>query len=94
MKKLSKLILVITIITSITFGYFWYSTKQENQCLVKKLNRTQSELNAFYTYYESAEYLLDELFIRYDWVDALDPIYYYDAVELLYDVDILSLGEQ
>jgi uncharacterized protein YutE (UPF0331/DUF86 family) len=80
MKKLSKLILVITIITSMTFGYFWYNTK--------------SELNAFHIYYESAEYLLDELFIRYDWVDALDPIYYYDAVELLYDEDILPLGEQ
>lgn len=93
MKKLSKLILVITIITSITFGYFWYNTKQENKRLVKKLDRTQSELNAFHIYYESAEYLLDELFIRYDWVDALDPIYYYDAVELLYDEDILPLGE-
>lgn len=47
------------------------------------------ENKLLWDYYYSAENLLDTLEMRYQWVDAVEDYDYYDAVEALYDNNLL-----
>lgn len=60
-----------------------------NAVIEKATISLEKENELLWNYYYSAENLLDTLEMKYQWVDALDNYEYYDAVEALYNNDLI-----
>lgn len=60
-----------------------------NAAIEKVTTSLEKENELLWDYYYSAENLLDTLEMKYQWVDALDNYEYYDAVEALYDNNLI-----
>lgn len=94
MKKFASIALTVVTTMMLFMGTLYIPLVKKYNNLYTKNNRLEKEIECFKEYYVSAEYLLDEIFKDYSWVDYMDPIYYYDAVDRMYEEDILPLGEQ
>lgn len=85
MKKLFKLLVVVVV--AFLLGTI---VKSNSIASVEKENISIEEENKLlWDYYYASENLLDTLEMRYQWVDAVEDYYYYDAVEALYDNNLL-----
>lgn len=60
-----------------------------NASIEKATITLEQENKLLWDYYYSAENLLDTLETKYQWVDAIDNYDYYDAVEALYENNLL-----
>lgn len=85
MKKSFKLLVVVVV--AFLLGTI---VKSNSIASVEKENISIEEENKLlWDYYYSAENLLDTLETKYQWVDAVENYDYYDAVEALYDNNLL-----
>ena len=91
MKKFVKSALIVATNVLVFMGILYFPLIKKYNSVKTELIKTSEELEAFHDYYISSENLLDELFLQYDWCDAMDPVYYYEAVEQLYDKEYLPL---
>lgn len=92
MKKFTSAALIIVVTIILFMGLLYLPLLKENNNLSAKNNRLEKENECLKDYYISAEHLLDEIFEEYPWVDAMDPVYYYDAVDRMYEEDILPIS--
>lgn len=86
MKRTFKLFVALFI------AYFTLNTTIKsvaNASIEKATITLEQENKLLWDYYYSAENLLDTLETKYQWVDAIDNYDYYDAVEALYDNNLL-----
>lgn len=87
MKKSFKIFVVLFI------TYFIGNTiiKSIANAAIEKVTISLEQENKFlWDYYYSAENLLDTLEMKYQWVDAVENYNYYDAVEALYDNNLIA----
>lgn len=85
MKKSFKLLVVVVV--AFLLGTI---VKSNSIASVEKENISIEEENKLlWDYYYASENLLDTLEMRYQWVDAVEHYDYYDAVEALYDNNLL-----
>lgn len=61
-----------------------------NAAIEKATISLEKENELLWNYYYSAENLLDTLEMKYNWVDAVENYDYYDAVEALYDNNLIT----
>jgi hypothetical protein len=92
MKKFASAALIVVATTMLLMGTLYIPLLKENNNLSAKNNRLEKENECLKDYYISAEHLLDEIFEKYPWVDAMDPVYYYDAVDRMYEEDIFLIS--
>lgn len=86
MKKSFKIFAVLFI------AYFVLNTtiKSVTNASIEKATITlEQENKLLWDYYYASENLLDTLEMRYQWVDAIDNYEYYDAVESLYNNNLI-----
>lgn len=86
MKKSFKLFAVLFI------TYFVGSTiikSVANAAIERETISLEQENKLLWEYYYASENLLDRLEEEYQWVDAIEDYDYYDAVEALYDNNLL-----
>lgn len=85
MKKSFKLLVVVVV--AFLLGTI---VKSNSIASVEKENISIEEENKLlWDYYYSAENLLDILEIKYQWVDAVEDYNYYDAVDALYENNLI-----
>lgn len=60
-----------------------------NASIEKATITLEQENKLLWDYYYASENLLDTLEMRYQWVDAIDNYEYYDAVESLYNNNLI-----
>lgn len=92
MKRFVTLALVVVATTMLFMGTLYFPLLKKYNNLQVKNSRLEKEIECFKDYYISTEHLLDEIFEEYPWVDAMDPVYYYDAVDRMYEEDILPIS--
>lgn len=61
-----------------------------NVAIEKEKVSLEVENKFLWDYYYSAENLLDTLEMKYNWVDAIDNYKYYNAVEALYENNLIT----
>lgn len=86
MKKSFKLFAVLFI------TYFVGNTivkSVANAAIEKATITLEQENKLLWDYYYSAENLLDTLETKYQWVDAVEDYNYYDAVDALYENNLI-----
>jgi hypothetical protein len=86
MKKSFKIFAVLFI------AYFTLNTTIKsvaNAAIEKEKVSLEQENKLLWDYYYASENLLDTLEMKYNWVDAIENYEYYDAVEALYDNNLL-----
>lgn len=86
MKKSFKIFAVLFI------AYFVLNTTIKsvaNAAIEKETISLEQENKLLWDYYYSAENLLDTLEMKYNWVDAVEDYDYYDAVEAMYENNLL-----
>jgi hypothetical protein len=86
MKKSFKIFAVLFI------AYFTLNTTIKsvaNAAIEKEKVSLEVENKLLWDYYYSAENLLDTLETKYQWVDAVENYEYYDAVEALYENNLI-----
>lgn len=60
-----------------------------NAAIEKEKVSLEVENKLLWDYYYASENLLDTLEMKYNWVDAIDNYEYYDAVEEMYNNNLL-----
>ena len=60
-----------------------------NASVEKEKISLEQENKLLWDYYYASENLLDTLEMRYQWVDAVEDYNYYDAVEALYNNNLI-----
>lgn len=86
MKKSFKIFAIIVII------YFVGNTLVKsvaNAAIEREKVTIEQECKLLWDYYYSTENLLNKLEEEYQWVDAIEDYDYYDAVEALYENNLL-----
>lgn len=86
MKKSFKIFMIVC------FTYFVGNTiiKTASNAAIEKVTISlEQENKLLWDYYYSAENLLDTLEMEYNWIDAVENYDYYDAVEALYDNNLI-----
>lgn len=86
MKRTFKLFAILCI------TYFTLNTTIKsvaNAAIEKATITLEQENKLLWDYYYSAENLLDTLETKYQWVDAIDNYDYYDAVDALYENNLI-----
>jgi hypothetical protein len=86
MKKSFKIFAVLFI------AYFTLNTTIKsvaNAAIEKATITLEQENKLLWDYYYASENLLDTLETKYQWVDAVESYEYYDAVEALYDNNLI-----
>jgi hypothetical protein len=86
MKKSFKIFAVLLI------AYFTLNTTIKsvaNAAIEKEKVSLEVENKLLWDYYYASENLLDTLETKYQWVDAVENYEYYDAVEALYENNLI-----
>ena len=60
-----------------------------NAAIDKETVSLEQENKLLWEYYYASEKLLDTLEMKYNWVDAIEDYDYYDAVEALYENNLI-----